>query len=272
MHSSLLLCWQLFHWLWRLWLWTFLVFTRITLPLSVTATVAQEQEQELGETGIGTGVADRTRADTRDFGRERQLKKSKKSKSSKSSKNHTPRPWTTAPTNAPTNAPTGAPTKVPTNAPTDSPTDVPTDAPTNAPTNVPQTSSPTASDSASSKSSPYAITYSPATDTPNTDDYAELSSATQGYLEDAMKEIFNKIALTDLDNFLTIMVGVVVSQGKSVVVTYESNGLLNPDSLFIPVTQEIDDLIQGMIGSVDYLALVKSLPASNPFQKTEKIS
>lgn len=68
------------------------MFTRITLPLSVTATVAQEQEQELGETGIGTGVADRTRADTRDFGRERQLKKSKKSKSSKSSKNHTPRP------------------------------------------------------------------------------------------------------------------------------------------------------------------------------------
>jgi len=138
--------------------------------------------------------------------------------------------------------------------------------------NVPQTSSPTSLDSISAKSSPYAITYSPSTDTPNTDDYAELTSATQGYLEGAMKEFFEKTALTDLDNFLTIMVREAFIEGEPVLVTYESNGLFNPDSIFIPVTREIDNLIQDVIGSEDYLALVKSLPASNPFRTTEKIS
>jgi len=144
--------------------------------------------------------------------------------------------------------------------------------PSSSPPYVPQTSSPTAIDSISARSSPYAITYSPSTDTPNTDDYAELTSATQGYLEGAMKDFFEKTALTDIDNFLTIMVREAFIEGEPVLVTYESKGLFNPDSIFIPVTREIDNLIEDAIGSEDYLTLVQSLSASNPFRTTEKIN
>jgi len=143
--------------------------------------------------------------------------------------------------------------------------------PSSSPPYVPQTSSPTAIDSISARSSPYAITYSPSTDTPNTDDYAELTSATQGYLEGAMKDFFEKTALTDIDNFLTIMVREAFIEGEPVLVTYESKGLFNPDSIFIPVTREIDNLIEDAIGSEDYLTLVNSLSASNPFRTTETI-
>jgi hypothetical protein len=131
------------------------------------------------------------------------------------------------------------------------------------------TSSPTSLDSISSRSSPFAITYSPSTNTPTSENYAQLTGATQKYLEDFMMNFFDKTALTDLDNFLTIRVREAFVEGEPVLVTYESNGLFNPDSIFIPVTREIDNLIADALGSEDYLTLIQSLPRSNPFRETE---
>jgi hypothetical protein len=131
------------------------------------------------------------------------------------------------------------------------------------------TSSPTSIDSISSRSSPFAITYSPSTNTPTSENYEQLTAVTQRYLEDFMMNFFDKTALTDLDNFLTIRVREAFIEGEPALVTYESNGLFNPDSIFIPVTREIDNLIADALGSEDYLILIQSLPRSNPFRETE---
>ena len=78
-----------------------------------------------------------------------------------------------------------------TTAPTAPPTLTPTVPPTTCPT-APSTgtSSPTSIDSISSRSSPLIIAYSPLTDTPTTEDYKELTRATQKYLEDFLVIFF----------------------------------------------------------------------------------
>jgi hypothetical protein len=95
---------------------------------------------------------------------------------------------------------------------------------------------------------------------------------THKYLEDFMMEFFDKTALTDLDNFLTVMVRDIFVEGEPVLAEYQSNGLFNPDSIFIPVTRELDNLIEDAIAQDEYLALVNDLPLSNPFRGTEKIT
>ena len=132
----------------------------------------------------------------------------------------------------------------------------------------PYTTSPTSIDSISSRSSPFAITYSPSTNTPTSENYAQLTGATQKYLEDFMMEFFDKTALTDLDNFLTIRVREAFIEGEPVLVTYESNALFNPVSLFYPPATDIDNEIALALLSEDYLALIQSLSKSNPFSET----
>ena len=95
---------------------------------------------------------------------------------------------------------------------------------------------------------------------------------THKYLEDFMMEFFDKTALTDLDNFLTVMVRDIFIEGEPVLAEYQSNGLFNPDSIFIPVTRELDNLIEDATAQDEYLALVNALPLSNPFRGTEKIT
>ena len=82
-----------------------------------------------------------------------------------------------------------------------------------------------------------------------------------------MVAFFDTTALTDLDIFLTIMVG-----GESVRVEYQSTGFFDVNSIFIPVTSEIDDLLQDAIGQEEYLDMMKSLSISNPFRDTETIT
>jgi len=124
------------------------------------------------------------------------------------------------------------------------------------------------------KSSPYAITYSPSSCTPASTDcgYNELTSATQNYLEGYMEEFFAKTALTDMDNFLTIRLREVFIEDEPVMVVFESNGLFDPDSIFIPVTKEIDTLIEEAIASEEYLELLGSLSTSSSFSETESIT
>lgn len=136
----------------------------------------------------------------------------------------------------------------------------------------PTTSPPTSFNSISSRSSPYSITYSPSSDTPTPDDLNELTSLTQSYLEEYMTSFFGKTALTDLDNFLTIMVRDAFVEGEPVLVQYQSNGLFSEESIFIPVTREIDNLIQDAFGDESYLEQVRALPTSNPFRQTETIA
>jgi len=136
----------------------------------------------------------------------------------------------------------------------------------------PSTPSPTSVDSISSKSSTFAITYSPTKEIPTSKNLQELTMMTQKYLEDFMMSFFDKTALTDLDNFLTIMVRDVFVAGEPVLAEFQSNGLFNPDSIFIPVTRELDNLIQDAIAQDEYLLMLKDLSKSNPFRETETIA
>jgi hypothetical protein len=95
---------------------------------------------------------------------------------------------------------------------------------------------------------------------------------THHYLEDFMMDFFDKTALTDLDDFLTIMVRDVFVSGEPVLAEYQSNGLFSADSIFIPVTRELDNLIEDAIAQDEYLDLLNALPKSNPFSGTEKIT
>jgi len=138
--------------------------------------------------------------------------------------------------------------------------------------NFPSTPSPTSADSISSKSSAFAITYSPTMEIPTSNDLRELAMMTEKYLEDFMMSFFDKTALTDLDNFLTIMVRDVFVAGEPVLAEFQSNGLFNPDSIFVPVAQELDNLIQDAIAKDEYLEMLKDLPRSNPFRGTKTIT
>jgi hypothetical protein len=136
----------------------------------------------------------------------------------------------------------------------------------------PSTPAPTSADSISSKSSVYVISYAPTTKIPTSEDLEELTMVTQEYLEDFMMDFFDKTALTDLDNFLTIMIRDSSAVGKPVMAEYQSNGLFDPDSIFIPVTREINNLIEDAIAADEYLYLLSTLPKSNPFSGTEEIT
>lgn len=137
----------------------------------------------------------------------------------------------------------------------------------------PPTQSPKISDdSISSKSSAFAITYAPTTKIPTSKDLQELTVLTEKYLEVFMMNFFDMTALTDLDNFLTIMVRDVFVAGEPVLAEYQSNGLFNPDSIFIPVARELDNLIEDAIAKDEYLEMLKDLPRSNPFRETKTIT
>ena len=86
-----------------------------------------------------------------------------------------------------------------------------------------------------------------------------------------MMEFFDKTSLTDLDEFVTIMVGDVYVEGEPVIAEFQSNGLFNPDSIFIPVARELDNLIADAISQNEYLDMLYDLPKSNPFRGTDTI-
>mmetsp|Transcript_9652 Transcript_9652/g.28792 ORF Transcript_9652/g.28792 Transcript_9652/m.28792 type:complete len:432 (-) Transcript_9652:493-1788(-) len=136
---------------------------------------------------------------------------------------------------------------------------------------IPSTPPPTSADSISQKSTPFVISYHPSTDVPLTKDYQELAIITQSYLMEYMKDFFEETSLTTLDTFLTIMVKNVFEKGIPVLAEYESNGLFSPDSIFVPTTREINNLVEDSILQEDYLEMVRSLPRSNPFHKTKKV-
>jgi len=136
----------------------------------------------------------------------------------------------------------------------------------------PSTPSPTSADSILSRSSPFAITYSAMNVNPSTENLEELEMVTQNYLEDFMMSFFDKTSLTDLDNFVTTMGDQEFLVGKPGMVEYKSKGLFNQDSIFIPVTRELDNLIQDAIAQDEYLDVLNALSKSNPLRGTTTIA
>ena len=95
---------------------------------------------------------------------------------------------------------------------------------------------------------------------------------TEEYLEEFMFDFFDKTSLTDLDDFETVMLQDYFVAGDPVIVEYQSNGLFDPDSIFIPVTRELDNLIEDAIAQDEYEEMLKDLKKSNPFHGAEIIA
>jgi len=86
---------------------------------------------------------------------------------------------------------------------------------------------------------------------------------------------FDQTSLTNLDDFLTVMVSNTFNYGQPVQIDYRSTGLFNPSSIFLPIPAEINQLIDGYFtgkGLNEYVARVQALPSSNIFSTTTGVT
>lgn len=116
------------------------------------------------------------------------------------------------------------------------------------------------------------ITYSALEVIPTAKDLEQLAKVTADYLEDFMEDFFKKTALTDIDDFMTVMVRDVFVKGEPVIAEYQSNGIFDADSIFVPVTKEMDNLIGDAISRDAYLDALSKLPKTNPFRDATVIA
>ena len=116
------------------------------------------------------------------------------------------------------------------------------------------------------------VTYSAIEEIPTAKDLEQLEEVTADYLEDFMEDFFEKTALTDLDEFMTVMVRDVFVKGEPVIAEYQSNGIFDPDSIFVPVTKELDNLIGDAISRDAYMEMLNKLPKGNPFRGAKVLS
>jgi hypothetical protein len=138
----------------------------------------------------------------------------------------------------------------------------------------PTTPSPTSENSIAIKALPYALTYAPSSNVPSTVDFAQLAEITRLYMEEFMINEFESTSLTNLDDFLTFMVKNEFEAGEPVTAEYESTGLFNPSSIFLPTVRELNQLISEAFNDdnlPEYLQRVRNLPRSNPFSDTDEI-
>jgi hypothetical protein len=93
-------------------------------------------------------------------------------------------------------------------------------------------------------------------------------------MEEFMINEFEGTSLTNLDDFLTIMIRNEFEAGEPVLSEYESTGLFNPSSIFLPTVRELNQLISEAFNDdnlSEYLQRVRNLPRSNPFSDTDEI-
>jgi hypothetical protein len=151
----------------------------------------------------------------------------------------------------------------------------PVDAPAGPPSvTTPTTPSPTSENSIAIKAQPFALTYAPSSNVPSTVDFAQLAEVTRLYMEEFMINEFEGTSLTNLDDFLTFMVRNEFEAGEPVLTEYESTGLFNPSSIFLPTIRELNQLISEAFNNEnlpEYLQRVRNLPRSNPFSDTDEI-
>lgn len=103
----------------------------------------------------------------------------------------------------------------------------------------------------------------------------QLVDLTRLYLEGLMIAEYSQTSLTLLDDFLTFMIGNFTSPGEPIQIDYESTGLFDPSSIFLPTVRELDGLIDtAFMGENldEYLRLVRELPSDNIFSSTIEVS
>jgi hypothetical protein len=154
------------------------------------------------------------------------------------------------------------------------PVDSPTGPPAGPPTPTAITPSPTSENSIAIKALPFNLTYAPSSNVPSAADFAQLAEVTRVYLKEYMINEFEGTALTNLDDFLTIMISREFEAGEPVLAVYECTGLFNPNSIFLPTVEELNQNISKAFNNEnlpEYLQTVRNLPRSNPFSDTDEI-
>eukprot|EP00978_Attheya_sp_CCMP212_P012716 scaffold31815_cov47-Attheya_sp.AAC.2 len=139
------------------------------------------------------------------------------------------------------------------------------------------TPSPTDSNSIVRRATPYALFYTIDNDSniPSTLEYSQLTDVTRVYLDEFMVEEFSSTSLINLDDGVTFMIENSFTFGEPVQAVYQSNGLFNPSSIFLPTTSELNTIIDNAFSGInldEYIRRVQSLPSANIFSTTSAIS
>jgi hypothetical protein len=153
----------------------------------------------------------------------------------------------------------------------DSPT-VPPAGPPTAPSAI--TPSPTSENSITIKALPFALAYAHSSNEPSLSDFFLLAEITREYMEEYMINEFEGTTVTNLDDFLTVIITFKVAAGEPVLAEYESTGLFNPSSTRLPTVGELNQLISNAFNDdnmPEYLQRVRNLPRSNHFSDTDEI-
>lgn len=102
-----------------------------------------------------------------------------------------------------------------------------------------------------------------------------MAELTRVYLEEFMVNEFSQTSLTNLDDFLSVMIRNVFAFDEPVQTDYRSTGLFNPSSIFLPTVRELDELLDEAFVDENmelYLERVRALPSSNIFSTTTTVS
>eukprot|EP00934_Nitzschia_sp_Nitz4_P008858 Nitzschia sp. Nitz4//scaffold163_size50693//9642//10991//NITZ4_006983-RA/size50693-snap-gene-0.66-mRNA-1//-1//CDS//3329538016//8848//frame0 len=141
---------------------------------------------------------------------------------------------------------------------------------------TPTTPSPTSENSIPIRATVYALSYTGEfTRIPEDGEFAEVTEITRAYLEEFMIAEFSQTSLTNLDDFLTVLVRNAFEFDEPVENSYRSTGLFNPSSIFLPTVRELDELIEEAFTGdnlATYLGLVQDLPSANIFSTTTAVS
>jgi len=87
---------------------------------------------------------------------------------------------------------------------------------------------------------------------------------------------FAQTSLTNLDDFLTVQVRQETAAGEDFPVTieFQSIGLFNPNSIFLPTVRELDQLVTGAFQGdnlPEYIKRLNALPSANPLSRTADV-
>lgn len=134
------------------------------------------------------------------------------------------------------------------------------------------TPSPTSENSIPIRATPFALFYEGEfSRIPSDDEFAAVAELTRSYLEELMISEFSQTSLTNLDDFLTLMIRNQFLSGEPVQADYRCSGLFNPSSIFLPTVRELNSLIDEAFTEAKldgYVSRIQGLPSGNIFSTT----